>query len=150
MKWAIVKQPFPKGGLGIRDLITFNEALFGKCSLRFIKEEGKLCRAMIKAKYGAEGLHWIPSKYNGSYRVGLWKFITRGWDRLFSRIIFEVGDGSTFFWHSRWCDGVGLTNRYPSLFVLAGDRDARVYDSLDHSPSLVLWSPVFFFHPTFS
>jgi len=30
MKWNIVKQSFPKGGSGIRDLIIFNEAFLGK------------------------------------------------------------------------------------------------------------------------
>ena len=94
-----------------------------------MNEKDKLWRAMIKAKYGAEGLDRIPSKYNGSYGVGLWKFITRGWDRFFSHIVFEVVNGSSiFFWHSRWCDGVCLRGRFPSLFVLAADRNARVSD----------------------
>ena len=52
VKWTIVKQPFPKGVLGIRDLITFNEALLGKSLWRFMNEKDKLWRAIIKAKYG--------------------------------------------------------------------------------------------------
>lgn len=99
MKWAIVKQPFPKGGLGIRDLITFNEALLGKWLWRFMNEKDKLWRCMIKAKYGAEGLDWIPSKYNGSCGVRLWKFISRGWDRFFSHIV------------------CGMLNWHPSLYI---------------------------------
>ena len=30
VKWVILKQPFPKRGLGIGDLIAFNEAFLGK------------------------------------------------------------------------------------------------------------------------
>ena len=30
VRWNIVKQLFPKGGLGIRDLIIFSEAVLGK------------------------------------------------------------------------------------------------------------------------
>ena len=57
MKWNIVKQPFPKGGLGIRDLIIFNEALVSKCLWRFMNEKDKLWRTVVMAKYGVEGLH---------------------------------------------------------------------------------------------
>ena len=60
-----------------------------------------------------------------------------------------VGDESSiFFWHSRWCDNVSLRDRFPSLFVLATERDTRVRDYLGHFHSLVVWSPVFF-RPTF-
>lgn len=41
-----------------------------------------------------------------------------------------------------------MRDRFPSLFVLAVDRDARVSDYLEYSP-LVVWSPVFV-RPTFS
>jgi len=98
---------------------------------------------MTKAKYRGEGLDWIPSKYNGSYGVGLWNFITRGWDCFFSHIIFYVGDGFSIFWDGRWCDDVCLRDHFPSLFVLAADRDAHDYDYLKHSPSSVVWSPHF-------
>lgn len=78
----------------------------------------------------AEGLDWIPSKYNGSYGVGIWKFIPRGWDRFFSHIVFEVGNGSSIvFWHGRWCDCVCFRDRFPSLYVLSG---MRIY--------LIIWS----------
>ena len=78
------------------------------------------------------------------------KFITRGWDRFFSHIVFEVGDGSSIsFWHIRWCDGVCLRDHFPFLFVLLGEKDVRVFDYLERSPSSVVWSSVFV-RPNFS
>ena len=61
MKQNIVKQSFPNGGLGIGDLIIFNEALLGKWLWRFMNEKEKLWRAVIKANYGAQGLDWIQA-----------------------------------------------------------------------------------------
>lgn len=98
---------------------------------------------MIKAKDGVKGLNSIPSKYSGTYGVGLWKFITRGWESFFSHISFELGDGSSiFFWHHNWCNGVLLRDRFPSLYALAEDRNARVSDCLEHNSSSVVWSLV--------
>lgn len=97
MKWNSVKQPFPKGHLGIRELIIFNEALIGKWLWRSMNAKDKLWRTVVRANYGADGLDWIPRKQNGTYGVGLWKFIIKSWDHFFSHIIFEVGNGSSIF-----------------------------------------------------
>lgn len=64
LKLNIVKQPLRKGGLGIRDLIIFNEAILGKWLWRFINEKNKFRRTVVRAKYGVEGLDWIPRKQN--------------------------------------------------------------------------------------
>ena len=36
-----------------------------------------------------------------------------------------------------------MRDRVASLFALAVDRDACVFDYLEHSPTLVVWAPVF-------
>lgn len=55
-----------------------------------------------------------------------------------------MGDGSSiFFWHSRWCDGVHLRDCFPSLFALAAEKDALVYDYLERNSTWVVWSPIF-------
>ena len=74
-----------------------------------MNEKYKPRRTIVGAKYGAAGLDWIPSTHNGTYGVGLCRFIIGGWDGFFSHIIFEMGDGSSIFlWRGKWCDGVHL------------------------------------------
>ena len=51
VKWKlrnIVKQPFPNEGLSIRDLTICNEALLGKRLWRFMKENERLWRTVVK------------------------------------------------------------------------------------------------------
>jgi len=57
VKWNIIKQPFPRGCLGSRDLIIFSEAVLGKWLWMFVSEKERLWRTMIKAKQQAEDLN---------------------------------------------------------------------------------------------
>ena len=129
VRWNIVKQPLLLGGLGIRDLHLFNEALLGKWLWRFMTEKGNLWRKVVTIKYGEGGFGWSPSSARGSYGYSLWRFISKGWGRFYPHCSFEVGDGSSiFFWHDRWCGEVPLKVLFPRLFVLAVDKNAPVAD----------------------
>ena len=52
VKWATVCSPISLGGLGIRKIRLFNEALLGKWLWRFGIEEDVLWRQVIEIKYG--------------------------------------------------------------------------------------------------
>jgi len=56
-----------QGGLGVRDLLLFNEALPGKWLLRYMNEKGNLWRKLVVTKYGEASLGWFPSTPNGYY-----------------------------------------------------------------------------------
>ena len=78
VKWAIVCAPISSGGLGIRKIRLFNEALLGKRLWRFGIEKDALWRQVIEMKYGCVlgGGGWCTRSVNGPYDVGLWKNIS--------------------------------------------------------------------------
>ena len=54
VKWATVCSPIASGGLGIRKIRLFNEALLGKWLWRFGMERAALWRQVIEVKYDSE------------------------------------------------------------------------------------------------
>ena len=130
----IVKQPVIQGGLGVRDLRLFNEALLGKWLWRFLKEKDNFWRKAVATKYGEKGLGWCPSTQLGSYGYSLWRYIAKGWENFSPFFSFKVGDGSSiYFWHDRWCDDAPLRDIFLSLFALAENRDASIADYWDRA-----------------
>ena len=73
VKWATVCTPLHFGGLAIRNLRSFNKALFGKWLWRFGNEQQALWRRVIGAKYGCEGGGWCSLPVIGPHGVSLWK-----------------------------------------------------------------------------
>ena len=71
VKWASVCAPISLGGLGIRKISLFNEALLGKWLWRFGIEKDALWRQVIEMKYGGLVYQicewplwcWIMEKY---------------------------------------------------------------------------------------
>jgi len=93
------------GGLGVRDLRLFNEALLGKWLWRYMNEKDSLWRRVVRSKFGDNDFGWYPSKPKGAYGQSLWRFIYKGWGRFYYHFPFKVGVGSfIFFWHDRWCE----------------------------------------------
>ena len=89
VRWDIVKLSMLEGGLRIRNLKIFNEALLGKWLWRFMNEKTNHWRRVICTKYGEERLGWFLSRPNGPYGVSLWRFICKGWDRFFPHLSVE-------------------------------------------------------------
>ena len=58
MNWDRICTPIDQGGLGVRDLISFNKVLLGKWMWRFGLEDSKLWRHVLAVKYGVEGRGW--------------------------------------------------------------------------------------------
>ena len=76
VKWASVCAPISSGGLGIRKLSFFNQALLGKWLWRFGIEKDALWRQVLESKYGFMWGGWCSRPVNGPYGVGLWKYIS--------------------------------------------------------------------------
>ena len=82
VNWDLICTPFLNGGLNIRSLRQFNEALLGKWLWRFGVERESLWRQVVMVKYGALEGGWTSKMPTGTYGVGLWKFIHSGWNKF--------------------------------------------------------------------
>lgn len=98
VNWAIVCDPLPSGGLAIRILRHFNEALLGKWLWRLGLERDALWRRVKEVKYGCEwgggekrGGVGCSNSVSAPYGVSLWKYIRRG--HLLCQVIFSLSSG---------------------------------------------------------
>jgi hypothetical protein len=94
VEWDKVCSPMDEGGLGIRNIRRFNQALLGKWLWRFAHEEGAWWRSVVVAKYGTEWGGWCSRVIPGSHGVGLWKYICQGWQVFRSHFRFDLSEGS--------------------------------------------------------
>ena len=131
VKWDLICSPYTNGGLAIKNLRLFNEALLGKWLWRYGVEREALWRQVIREKYGSMEGGWMSTHNRGSHGVGLWKYIRAGWDKFARFVKFKVGDGSRIrLWEDVWCIDVPLKEAFPGLYCLACIKDAYVADSI--------------------
>jgi len=108
-KFHLVKRsticfPIHYGGLGVRNLIKFNQALLGKWLSCYATEREALWRFIVEAKYDSLSGGWCSKEVAGSFGVGVWKHIRKRWGVFLRYIRYEVGDGTKIrFWHNAWC-----------------------------------------------
>jgi hypothetical protein len=144
LRWDKVCLPIQNGGLAIKNLRLFNQALLGKWIWRFGKERDHLWRKVIEAKYGWDRGGWCSKKVNSPYGVSLWKTISKGWDSFNRFISFEIGDGSKVsFWHDVWCGDRPLKVMYPDIFAISSSPDALVADLLSCHNDIPHWDLTF-------
>jgi hypothetical protein len=106
-------------------MIQFNRALLGKWLWRFAMEMDALWRKVVDIKYGSMSGGWCSKEVGGSFGVGVWKCIRRGWDAFSAHVRYEVEDGSRIlFWHDVWCGDLPLKLIFPELLLL---RMVRIY-----------------------
>ena len=69
IKWDKVCLPKEKGGLGVKDINTFNLALLGKWRWNLFQQEGQLWARVLESKYGGwRGLDEAP----GCTKESMW------------------------------------------------------------------------------
>ncbi|XP_075648654.1 uncharacterized protein LOC142619443 [Castanea sativa] len=125
--WSSVCTPLSLGGLGIRNLRTFNVALLGKRLWRFGQERDALWRQVIEVKYDCDWGGWCSSSFSGPYGVSLWKNIRRGWHSLSRFIMYDIEDGlKVMFWLDHWCGTSFLADRYPELYRICRRKEATM------------------------
>jgi hypothetical protein len=126
------------GGLGVRRLREFNEALLGKWCWRMLVDREGLWYRVLVARYGEEDGRLEDGGRSGSL---WWKEVVKirdgtvgGGEGWFSSCVARrVGDGEdTLFWHDRWCDDIPLKVRFGRLFDLALNKSITVKDMFEH------------------
>jgi hypothetical protein len=142
--WDTVCSPISDGGLGIRNVRKFNQALLGKWLWRFAHEEGAWWRSILVAKYGSSWGGWHSRDITEAHGVGLWKFICKGWRSLEGHVRYDLGAGSKIsFWGDVWCGESSLKESFPGLFNIASYREASIADNMERSNGMIQWNIVF-------
>ena len=92
--WEKVCLPRELGGLGIRKLVPFNQALLGKWLWRYGHETSRLWRRVITMKYGEGKGGWYTRACSRAHGCGLWRSISEGWETFAKHFSVVVGDES--------------------------------------------------------
>jgi hypothetical protein len=81
-------------GVGVWNLIQFNHALISKWLWRYAMECDALWRKLVKIKYDSQIGDWCSKEVGGTYGVGVWNCIRRGWEGFGHYVrhdIMEIG-----------------------------------------------------------
>ena len=144
VRWATVCSEKRKGGIGLKSLSKLNKALLCKWSWRFANDQNALWRKTIYCKFGESIGGWHSRDLRGGYGTSLWKDIRKEWFLFFQNAAFVIGDGRRInFWSDVWCGGEALSDRFPTLFNLATNKEAKVAYIWDIREGDGCWSPTF-------
>jgi hypothetical protein len=99
--WWRMCVPKNKGGMGFRDLHTFNLAMLAKQSWRLISSPDSLCARVLRAKYFPSGNLLKAGPKKGSSFT--WQSILEGLKTFKRGHIWRVGDGRNInIWSDHW------------------------------------------------
>ena len=128
VNWDTVCLPKSKGGLGIKDLTKFNEALLGKWGWELANNHNQLWARVLLSKYG--GWNTLCSGRDSAHFSQWWKdlrsvFKQHHNNSLINNFRWKVGDGSRLkFWKDKWREGdLSLKDNYPSLYNVSTQQN---------------------------
>jgi hypothetical protein len=140
VKWDTICSPISNGGLAVRNLKLFNEALLGKWLWRYGLEREALWRRVVDGKYSSLENGWSTAVSHGPHGVSLWKNIRGGWAKFERIIYFKVGNGAQIrFWYDTWCGDYPLKDIFPDLYCIACDKEAFVAAHLQLRNNSIHW-----------
>jgi len=116
------------GGLGVRRIREFNNALLGKWCWRLLVDRHSLWFRVLSVRYGVEGGHVLDE---GHVASSWWRdivgFCREEWFR--DHVSRVVGDGKlTMFWSDVWVGGVAFRDRFNRMFDLSLTNEVSVID----------------------
>lgn len=138
VRWSEVCKPNDEGGLGVKDLRSFNLILLGKWRWRLLVGNSSIWQDVLVARYGqaVASTPVLSSLTIPSFASSWWKDICRmgmesgSWDDWFNNnTVRRVGNGfSTSFWHDTWVELFLLVGLFPRLFLVSNRQEACVGD----------------------
>jgi len=136
VKWRTICSLTDAGGLGVKDIKCFNDALLSNWKWRYELSEKGLWRDILDARYRS----WrsldvaLIHRNQSSWWKDLCQICGKGaQDNWFDcRSQWRVGDGqSVKFWDDRWVEGQVLKETFPRLFIISEFKDSLVGDLAD-------------------
>lgn len=107
--WEKMKLSKEEGGLGFRDLHSFNMAMLARQGWRLLQAPDSFCARVLRAKYYPSGDVLSAEPVVGMSYV--WRSILKGLEVLKEGIIWRIGDGATVkIWEDPWIPR-GVTRR---------------------------------------
>ncbi|KAJ4776428.1 RNA-directed DNA polymerase (reverse transcriptase)-related family protein [Rhynchospora pubera] len=103
--WRKVCKPYEGGGLGVKDLKMFGEALFMKLVWEMMGESDKMWIKVCRAKYCPQIRFWDAKSYSSSSAI--WRNIMKLKGEFKSNVRWIIGDGNKIKavaqpWFSGW------------------------------------------------
>lgn len=102
VSWNAFLEPKENGGLGMKDLHKFNNALIMKLGWGLIARPEALWVRVLHSKYDC-GYGMLPRVEARKNASNAWRRIVSVWKELFQGVLWVIGNGeSTRFWLDAW------------------------------------------------
>ena len=132
IKWESVCLPKEKGGLGIKDIDTFNLALVGKWKWQLMQEKGELWTRVLESKYG--GWRNLDEQGSTGNQSVWWRDLKQAFNQSQQGVVIQnnmrwkVGGGDKIrFWKDKWIhQEETLAERYPRLFLISSRQNHTI------------------------
>uniref|UniRef100_A0A452YYE1 Reverse transcriptase zinc-binding domain-containing protein n=1 Tax=Aegilops tauschii subsp. strangulata TaxID=200361 RepID=A0A452YYE1_AEGTS len=125
-----------EGGLGFRDLETFNQALLAKQAWRILQVPDSLCARVLKARYFPDSSILNATCPGGGFFT--FRSVIHGRNLLLDGLIWRIGDGSRIkIHHDNWIPRKGSLSPLGQTFIPGINRVSDLLNSHGNA-----WDPI--------